>query len=341
MLYHDIGSTEVLRHTSVADPEPGPADVIVEVAATAVNRLDVIQRNGWYQLPGFALPHISGMDVAGTVAAVGDEVDDVAIGERVVIDPSLTEVPVRSTLVGHSDLDGDRGVIGATVDGGYAELCLAPTSHVHPIPDDMDDVTAAVFPTAWMTAWHALVEIGRLRAGETVLIHAAGSGVSVAAIQLAHHLGARVLATAGSAAKCDRALELGVDVACNNRTDDVTAFARAATDGRGVDMVFDHVGPAVFASSFFAVAPRGRYVICGNTTGDEVTIPSLGHLFHQGVAVIGSDAYRHHEFADAWATYLAVRPSPAVDVELPLADAAEAHRRIESGTAFGKVVLRP
>src|SRR6185369_4733795 len=153
--------------------------------------------------------------------------------------------------------------------------------------------------TAWLTAWHALIEVGHLEPGETLLLHAAGSGVSIAAMQIAAWRGARVLATAGGRAKCERALELGAAAACDNRADDVTAFARRETDGRGVDIVFDHVGPALFAPSLFSLRPRGRLVTSGNTTGDEATIPSLGHLFHSGISIIGSDPYRYHEFAEA------------------------------------------
>jgi NADPH:quinone reductase-like Zn-dependent oxidoreductase len=339
--YEGFGGVDVLEYVDVPDPQPGPRDVVVQVGATALNRLDVVQRNGWYQLPGFTLPHISGMDIAGTIVAVGDDVTGVAEGDRVVIDPSMTEVPEGSKLAGYGDLYGVLGVLGGTLDGGYAELCLAPATHVHRVPESMDDVTAAVFPTAWLTAWHALIEVGRLEPGETLLLHAAGSGVSIAAMQIAAWRGARVLATAGGQAKCERALELGVAAACDNRADDVVAFARRETDGRGVDIVFDHVGPALFAPSLFSLRPRGRLVTSGNTTGDQATIPSLGHLFHSGISIIGSDPYRYREFAEAWEVYTSLAPAAVVADELALVDAAEAHRRMESGDFFGKLLLRP
>ncbi len=339
--YRSFGGPDVLELVEVPDPEPGPLDVVVRVQATCLNRLDVVQRNGWYQLPGYTLPHISGMDVAGEVVAVGVAVRTVAVGDRVVVDPSLSEVPEGSTLAGRGDLYGELGVIGGNCDGGYAELCLAPSTHVHRIPDAMDVVAAAVFPTAWLTAWHALIEVGRLQPGETMLVHAAGAGVSVAAIQIARWRGARVLATAGGPDKVARALELGVDDACDNRADDVTAFAFRATAGAGVDLVLDHVGPALFAPSLFALRPRGRLVVCGNTTGDQATIGSLGHLFHMGVSILGSDPYRHAEFAEAWGVYTTLAPPPAVAGEYALAEVAEAHRRMEDGSFFGKLVVRP
>jgi NADPH:quinone reductase-like Zn-dependent oxidoreductase len=339
--YHRFGGPEVLEYVDVPDPEPMAGDVVIKVRATALNHLDVVQRNGWYALPGYQLPHISGMDLMGEVVAAGSAVSNVVVGDRVVVDPSLSEVRPDSALAGHGDLYGELGVIGGTLNGGYAQLCLAPASHVYRVPDEVSDLGAAVFPTCWLTAWHALIETGKLQAGETLLVHAAGSGVSVAAIQIAHWRGATVLATAGGAAKVEQALTMGVAAACDNRTEDVTGFAMGATAGAGVDMVFDHVGPALFAPSLFALKPRGRMVVAGNTTGDQATIGSLGHLFHMGISIIGSDPYRYHEFAEAWAVYCTLNPTPVVTAEFPLAEAAEAHRRMEAGNFFGKLVLRP
>jgi len=341
VLYRQPGGPEVLEVADVPDPEPGAADVVVDVAATALNHLDVVQRNGWFHMPGFTLPHIAGMDVVGTVSAVGAEVAGVAVGDRVVIDPSLAGVAAGSKLAGMGDLYGVLGIIGATVDGGYAERCLAPASHVHRVPDDMSWHAAVCFPTAWLTAWHALFAAGGLAAGETVMVHAAGSGVSVAAIQLAKHAGATVLATAGTDEKCRRALAIGADHAVENRTTDVAAWARAVTDGRGVDLVLDHVGPALWTASLHSLAPRGRLVTCGNTTGDEVTIPSLGHLFHMGIRIVGSDPYRPEEFADAWRAYSTGSFRAVVDSVFALEDAAAAQDKMLRSDVFGKIVLEP
>ena len=175
-----------------------PAEHVIDVAVTALNRLDVVQRNGWFHMPGFTYPHISGMDIAGTVSQVGSAVTSVVIGNRVVLDPSLAGVSDDSKLAGFGDIHGELGVLGATVDGGYAQKCLVPASHCYAIPDGVSFESAATFPTCWLTAGHGLYQSGGLEAGETLLIHAAGSGVSVAAIQLAKDTGATVLATAGS-----------------------------------------------------------------------------------------------------------------------------------------------
>lgn len=341
MLYREAGGPEVLQYVDVADPEPDPADVVIRVEACALNRLDVVQRNGWFQMPGFTYPHIAGMDIAGEVEAVGEAVTDVALGDRVVVDPSLAGVSDGSRLSGRGDLYGDLGVIGANVDGGYAELCLAPASHVHRVPDDMSLVDAATFPTAYMTASHALFAVAGLQAGESVMIHAAGSGVSTAGIQLAKHRGATVFATAGTDEKCERAIALGADHVLNNRTGDVAAWAREVTLGAGVDVVFDHVGAALFGPSLFALGVRGRLVCCGNSSGDEATIPSLGYLFHSGIQILGSDPYRPGEMAEVWTSFCEGDFEVVVDSEFDLRDAAGAQAKMLASDFFGKIVLRP
>ncbi|MGI9622995.1 MAG: zinc-binding dehydrogenase [Acidimicrobiales bacterium] len=341
MLYHEPGGPEVLQYVDRPDPEPAAADVVVDVEATALNRLDLVQRNGWFQMPGFEYPHIAGMDVAGTVSAVGESVSTVSVGDRVVVDPSLAGVSDESKLAGRGDLYGDLGIIGGTVDGGYAEKCLAPASHVYAVPDEMPIEHAATFPTCFMTAAHALFAVGGLEAGETVMIHAAGSGVSTAGIQLAKNAGATVLATAGSDEKCERATALGADHVANNRTEDVAGFARSVTHGAGVNMVFDHVGTALFGPSLFGLGIHGRLVNCGNSSGDEATIPSLGYLFHSGIKILGSDPYGPDEMGPLWDTFCNGDFEVIIDSEYPLEAAGEAQQKMLASDFFGKIILRP
>jgi len=341
VFYEQQGGPEVLQYGDLPDPSAGTHDVVVKVAATALNHLDIVQRNGWFTMPGFSFPHVAGMDVAGEVVEVGSKAVDVSVGDRVVIDPSLAGVAEGSRYAGMGDLYGELGIIGGTVHGGYAEYCVAPASHVHRIPDGMSFDDAVTFPTCYLTAWHAIFEVGRLQPGETVMIHAAGSGVSVAAIQLAAKRGATVLATAGTEEKCRRAIELGATAACNNRTDDVTGFARAQTRGAGVDMVFDHVGPALWAQSMFSLKPRGRLVNCGNTTGDSATIPSLGFMFHMGIQLLGSDPYRPEEFAPAWQEFCRGGYQVVVDSSFPLAEAGAAQDKMQNNDVVGKILLKP
>jgi len=340
-IYARHGGPEVLNVTDVPDPQPGALDVVVAVGAAALNRLDVVQRNGWYTLPGFALPHIAGMDVAGTVAVVGSDVDDVTVGDRVVIDPSLAGVPDGSKLAGRGDLFGELGVIGATTDGGYAELCLAPSTHVYTVPASVSLEAAATFPTCHLTASHGLFEVGRLRPGETVLIHAAGSGLSIAAIQLAVHAGATVLATAGTEDKLARATGLGARHVLNNRTGDVVAWVREVTDGRGADVVFGHVGTALFEPSVFALGVGGRLVTCGNTSGDVATIPSLGFLFHQAASILGCGPYRPEEFAPAWDRFCSGGFDAVIDSVTDLHGVADAQVRMEHNDVVGKLLVVP
>jgi NADPH:quinone reductase-like Zn-dependent oxidoreductase len=342
--YDNPGGPEVLVYGDRPDPSAGTHDVVVKVHTAAVNHLDVVQRNGWFTMPGFTYPHIAGMDVAGEIVAIGSQVDSslgLSIGDRVVVDPSLAGVNPGSVYAGMGDIYGELGVIGATVAGGYAELCVAPATHVYKIPDAMSYDDAATFPTCYLTAWHALFEVGGLKAGETIMIHAAGSGVSVAAIQLAVAAGATVLATAGSEEKCNKALTLGASAVCNNRTENVTGFARGATAGAGVDMVFDHVGPALWADSMFALKPRGRLVNCGNTTGDTATIPSLGFMFHMGIQLLGSDPYLPEEFGKAWSTFCNGSFQKVIDSTFALKDAAEAQSKMQNNDVFGKILLKP
>jgi NADPH:quinone reductase-like Zn-dependent oxidoreductase len=341
MLYHRPGGPEVLELADVPDPDPGTKDVVVRVAVTALNHLDIVQRNGWFALPGFTLPHIAGMDMSGEIVAIGRDVHGLSVGERVIVDPSLGGVPEGSRYAGMGNYYGTLGVIGGTVAGGYAELCLVPATHVHRVPEHISLEDAATFPTAGLTAWHALFDTGGLQAGETVMIHAAGAGVSVIAIQFAKHAGATVLATAGSDAKCERARAIGADHVANNRTTDIAAWARSVTGGRGVDMVFDHVGPALFEASLMALRPRGRFVTCGNTSGDQLTVPSIGYLYHMGLRILGSDPYRPHEFAQAWDAFCAGGFDVVIDSEWPLVEAAAAQQKMLESDFFGKILLRP
>jgi NADPH:quinone reductase-like Zn-dependent oxidoreductase len=342
VLHRTHGDVDVLDMVSLPDPEPGPGDVLIAVRAAALNRLDVIQRTGPPLLPGFTLPHIAGMDVAGTVVAVGDGVTTSTVGDRVLVNPALHCGACDWCRRGDDGFCPAVRVVGGNHPGGYAELCAVPATHVHRLPDHVSFEEAATIPTIYSTAWHGLVVVGRIRIGETVMIHAAGSGVSVAAIQVAKRAGARVVATAGTDAKCELALKLGADVAVNNRTDDVVAAARAATAGTGVDLVFDHVGPALFAPSIFSLRPRGRLVFCGSTTGTDASF-NLPYAYHFGISLLGADPYSYAEFDEMLAAYWSGGYTPVIDSVYPLDldGVREAQTRLERGDVLGKVVLQP
>jgi NADPH:quinone reductase-like Zn-dependent oxidoreductase len=342
LFYSEHGPADVLSIGNLPDPTIGPVDVLINVATTAINRLDIVQRHGWFTLPGFSLPHVAGMDMAGTVIEIGSKVTRFSVGDRVVVDPSLHDVHPDSHFAGHGDRYENLGVLGATQSGGYGELCAVSADHVHLLPDDMDFATAAVFPTAWMTTHHALFNVGQLKAGETLLIHGGASALTLAAIQLAIATGARVFVSATADEKCAVAAELGA-ITANSQSTDVANWARNQTGGKGVDMVLDHVGTALWDVSLDALGPQGRLVSCGNTTGDTASIPSLGSVFGRGIQIRGSDAYRSTDFANVWSRYcdgIALRQfSPQISHTFTIDQGAAAQELLESGQASGRVVL--
>jgi NADPH:quinone reductase-like Zn-dependent oxidoreductase len=339
-LHETFGGVEVLEIRKVPDPSPGPRDVLISVRAAAMNRLDVLQRRGPPLLPAFSLPHIAGMDIAGEVIEIGSAVDSVAVGDRVVVNPALHCGRCDQCLSGDDGFCPHARVIGGNCPGGHAELCVVPAANVYVIPEPFGYTEAATIPTVYSTAWHALLTAGDLGEGETVMIHAAGSGVSTGAIQLARSLGAKVLATAGSQRKLDVAERLGAQILINNREQDVAAAAHEATGGEGVDMVFDHVGPDLFEASLLALRPRGRLVTSGTTTGVNASF-SLPDLYQFGKRIIGAGRYSSREFEAMLDFYWKKGFEPVIDSEFPLEDIREAHGRMETNEVIGKIITYP
>ena len=339
--YSRHGDPRVLQHEHAPDPQPGPGDVLIKVQATGVNRLDIVQRNGWYTLPGFQLPHIAGMDITGEVVEVGDAVARSLCGQRVVVDPALTGVASNSCFAGWGDAYGRLGILGGTHPGGYAELCAAPASHLYLVPDAMPATTAGAFATVWVTAFHSLTEIGELQDGETVLITGAGASLAMAAIQLAQHLGATVIALARTPTKRQRATELGAVAALDPADANLLAQIGALTDGRGVDMVLDHVGGAGWSDAISALAPGGRLVSCGNSGGDNTTIDSIGAVFHKRIRILGAGLYTRATFGRAWEIYAQNAFAPCIDSQVALAKGSDAQQKMEQGEHLGKLMLIP
>ncbi|MCF8538294.1 MAG: zinc-binding dehydrogenase [Candidatus Nanopelagicales bacterium] len=344
-IYHEHGDADVLRFEDVPTPEPGPGEVLILVKACGLNHLDVLQRRGPALIPGYALPHIAGMDVAGLVAAVGPHAElvtasEVREGDRVLVNPAISCGHCAACVIAEDGKCERATVVGGNRDGGYAEYVVVPVANVHRIPDGVGFEEAAVLPTAWMTAWHALVDTADLRMAESILIHAGASGVSTAAVQLARAAGAFVIATASTPEKMEFAQRLGADVVINSATDDIAAAARAATDGRGVDVVLDHVGPAVWDASIYSLAAKGRLVFLGNTTGNRASI-DLVYAYHFGLRLLGSDPYNRHEFPRMLAAYWAGDFVTPIDRAFSLAEARAAQERMESRAVAGKIVLLP
>ena len=335
--FHAHGGPDVLRYEEAPDPVAAAGQVVVRVRACALNHLDLYQRRGLERVT-IPLPHISGADVAGEVVdAPGGEL---ATGTRVLLQPGVSCGRCAACLGGHDNMCARYDVLGYQSDGGYAELVRVPAVNVVPMPDHISFVDAAAFPLTFLTAWHMLVTRAKVVAGETVLVLAGASGVGQAAIQLARLFGADVIATAGSAGKQQRARELGAREVIDHYASDIAAEVRRLTGKRGVDVVVEHVGQATWAKSVRALAPGGRLVTCGNTTGWEANI-DLRFLFSRQLSLLGSYMGTKAELLQAAPLFFDGRLRPLVDAVMPLAEAADAHRRLEAGGVSGKLVLTP
>ncbi|MEU6034439.1 zinc-binding dehydrogenase [Actinomadura sp. NPDC047616] len=334
-----FGGPEVVTPRQVPDPEPGPGDVVVRVRTCALNRLDILQRRGPAVLPGFRLPHIAGMDVAGHVAAVGDRVRGHAPGDRVVIDPTLGCGDCPSCRAGRPGHCPALRVVGGNVAGGFAEYVAVPARVVHRVPGHVGLADAAALPSAWSTAWRATFGVGEVSAGDVVVVQAAASAVSIAALQLAKRAGAHVVAVAGSDAKLTLAADLGADVTVRNDAD-VAAAVRRFTDGRGADVALDHVGAATWRASIDCLRTGGRLVMFGNTGGDQVTF-SLSEIYHRGLRLLGSGAYTEADFAAMLDAFFAGGLRVPLAAEYDLTDLPAAFAAAESRATVGKVLVRP
>jgi len=318
---HEDGGPEVLRYEDAPDPEAGPGEVLVRLAAASLNHLDVWMRKG---LPSVPKPRILGADGAGTVEAVGEGVAGVAPGQEVVLNPGLE--------------DGAH-IIGEHCDGTHAELIAVPAEYVHPKPAHLDLVEAAAFPLVYETAYRMLVTRARLQEGEWVLCWGVGSGVGSAAFVLAKALGARVVVTSGADEKLERALALGADAAVNHSTADVAKEVKAATKGHGIDVVVEHVGEATWRTSLSVAAHAGRIAVCGATSGPNPPA-GLNRIWWKHLSILGSTMATRADFAGLLELMERTRIRPIVDRVFPLAEAADAHRYLEEQRQFGKVMLR-
>jgi NADPH:quinone reductase-like Zn-dependent oxidoreductase len=310
---HEDGGPEVLRYEDAPDPEPGSDDVLIQLRAASVNRLDLWVRRG---LPSVPKPRILGADGAG--------IDD--SGQRVVINPGLEH--------------GDRiTVLGEHTDGTHAELIAVPRSNVYPIPEHVSFEEAAAFPLVFETVYRMLVTRAGLQAGEWVLVWGAGSGIGTAALVIARALGARVIATSSSDAKLELARGLGAEAVVNHAEGDVVAAVKEATGGPGADVVVEHVGEATWQASLQAARVHGRIAVCGATSGPNPKA-SLHRIWWKQLTVLGSTMGTNADFEGAYELVASGRARPVIDSVFRLAEARAAHERMESGDHFGKIVLR-
>jgi NADPH:quinone reductase-like Zn-dependent oxidoreductase len=337
VLFHQHGAPDVLQYTDAPQPAIRANEVLVRVKACALNHLDLWVRHG---LPGvpIPLPHIPGSDVAGEIAQIGAGVTSVKVGQKVVLAPGVSCGKCAACLAGLDNRCRQFTNLGYMIDGGCAEYVRAPEVNCLPYPESLTFEEAAAVPLVFLTAWHMLVTRAGLQPGEDVLILGAGSGVGSAAIQVAKFFGARVIATAGTDEKLEKARHLGADHVINHKSQKIRNEVRRITDKRGVDVVFEHVGTATWEDSFASLAPSGRLVTCGATTGFDAKI-DLRFLFSRQLSLLGSYMGTKSELQTVMKLVAAGRLKPVVDCTFPLSACAQAHTYLEQGKQFGKVVL--
>jgi NADPH:quinone reductase-like Zn-dependent oxidoreductase len=337
-IFHEHGGPDVVRFERVPVPTLGPGSVRVEVRAAGLNHLDLWVRRG---LPiEIEMPHIGGSDIAGVVVEAAADVVGVEPGARVVVDPSLSCGRCRWCARGEGPLCPDYRIVGEHINGGFAESVVVPAGQVHRLPDDVDFVTAAALPVSYGTAWRALVSRARLRPGEDVLVLGASGGTAIAAIQVARLCGARVFAVTGGAANTERVRALGADVVYDRLEVDFSKEIFRDTGRQGVDVVVENVGEATWKGSVRALAPNGRLVTYGATTGPRAEI-DLRLLFWKQLQIIGSTMSARPEFEAMLRAAFRGGLHPVIDRVVPLDAVAEAHRSLEAGEVFGKIVVEP
>jgi NADPH:quinone reductase-like Zn-dependent oxidoreductase len=336
---HQHGGPEVLRYEDVPDPVIRANQVLVRVRACAMNHLDLFVRAG---IPGmkFAMPHVLGSDIAGEVVAAGDLCERVKSGWRVLLAPGLSCRQCEQCVSGNDNLCRRYTIFGYAVDGGNAELLAAPEYTVIPIPDHLGFQEAAAAPLVFLTAWHMLIGRARLHPGDDVLVLAASSGVGSAAIQIARMFQCRVIATAGGEEKVARARELGAEHVIDHYSQDIAAEVKRITGRRGVDVVVEHVGSATWPKSLESLAPAGRLVTCGATSGYSAPL-DLRYLFSKQWSLLGSFMGGLGELHQVLKFVFRGLLRPVIDRVYPLEEIRAAHERLENKEQFGKVVLTP
>ncbi len=334
---HAHGDLDALRLETVAVPEPGPGEVRVRVAWSALNHLDTWVRRG---VPGhkFPLPMTPGCDFSGTVDACGPGVAGWEAGARVCVAPGFAAPGSAEAAAGAHQLARDYGIYGETCDGGDAEFAVVRAENLIAVPDAFPLDLAAAFPLTYLTAWHMLVARCGLQPWERVLVHAAGSGVSVAAVQIAKLLGAQVMITAGSAEKVARGLANGADAGVDYRAEDWVKRAKEWAGRRGLDVIVDHVGRDTLPQGVWLLAKGGRLVTCGVTSGAQMEL-NFAPIFFKSLSVLGSTMGGLGEMKRVAELVFAGRLRPIVDSRFPLAEVRQAHAKMASRAVFGKILL--
>ncbi len=336
---HRHGGPEVLVYEDAPEPKIPADQSLVRVRACALNHLDLFVRAG---LPNteIPMPHILGSDIAGEVVSTGELCQRIHPGQRVLLSPGLSCRQCAHCVSGRDNQCRRYTIFGLGVPGGNTEFVAAPEYAVVPIPDDLTFEDAAAVPLVFLTAWHMLFSRAQLQPGEVVLVLAASSGVGSAAIQLAKLFHCRVIATAGGDAKLEMARQLGADAVVDHYQQDIAAEVKKFTDRRGVDVVLEHVGAATWPKSLQSLAPNGRLVTCGATTGYDVKV-DLRFLFSRQQSLLGSFVGTMGELSTVLQLVFRKQVRPVIDRVYPLAEIRAAHERLERKEQFGKIVVIP
>ncbi len=340
VVFHEHGGPEVLQYADTETPVPGYGEVRVAIRAAALNQLDIFVRKGW---PGIKLeyPHIPGADGAGVVSAVGEGVDGLASGDRVVINGTLSCGRCESCLAGQDNLCvHGGGILGEHRRGTFAEGIVLPERNLLRLPDHVSFEEAAAASLVFLTAWHSLITRGNLRPGETVLIVGAGGGVNTASIQVAKLAGATVFVVGSTDEKLARATALGADVTINRSQEDWGRAVFTLTGKRGVDVVVDNVGAPTWPASLRALARGGRMLVVGGTGGYKAETP-VNYIFGKHLSIIGSTMAPQSDFHAVMQLIFEGKLRPVIGRVMPLQEAAEAQRILEGGDISGKLVLVP
>jgi NADPH:quinone reductase-like Zn-dependent oxidoreductase len=334
---HQRGGFEELRYEEAPLPKLAADEVLIRVRASALNHLDLMVRDGpWSAVAPF--PLIPGLEAAGEVAEAGKGVSGVSTGERVLVSPTIACGKCAYCRSEQDNLCKRLRIFGLHMDGGYAEYVKAPAGNLIPLPSHLSYAEAAATPVAFGTAWHMLVRRAALKPEDVVLVLAAGSGVGSAALQIAKYFGCRVIATVGSDAKLEKARALGADETINHSSEPVRPAALRMTGRRGVDVVVEHVGGDTWESSLASLAPNGRLVTCGTTTG-RMGPTDIQTLFLKQLTVIGCYAATRKDFLTVFELVSQGKLKPVIDRCFPLREAAAAQQYLANREQFGKVLL--
>ena len=337
VLFREHGGPDKLSYEEIPTPQIGAQEVLVRVKACALNHLDIWIRQGnpAYPMP---MPHVSGSDIAGLVEGVGNQVEGISAGQRVFVSPGVSCWHCEACLAGRDNFCRSYSLIGAMMHGGYAEYVAVPFRNVLPMPEHLTFEQAAAFPLVSVTASHMLFALAGLQHGETVLIMGAGSGVGSMAVQMAKLAGARVITTVGADDKIPKAVTLGADAVINHAREKVAERVKLLTEGRGVDVVIEHIGPEVWESCLSSLANGGRLITCGATTGAEVKL-DLRRVFSRQLTIKGSYMGPRAELVKAAELMGRRRLVSVIDRTYPLEEARAAQEYLLSRKFFGKIVL--